>query len=151
MLIKDRAADWTLAVVLPVTEPEVADIVTEPRARAVARPLPVIDSTLLFDEAQVTEAVMSCTLVSENVPVAVNCWWVPTDKKPAAGVISIETKVTFVAVTVRVAVEETFAELAEIMERPGERPLTRPAISPTLMVAAATFPEIQLTEDVISR
>ena len=75
----------------------------------------------------------------------------PRDKRPAAGVISIETKITFVAVTVRVAVDEIFAELAEIMERPGERPLTRPAIPPTLMLAAATFPEVQLTEDVISR
>ena len=72
-LMNDRAADWTLAVVLPVTEPEVAEIVTEPRARAVASPLAVIDSTPGFDEAQVTEAVMSCTLASENVPLAVNC------------------------------------------------------------------------------
>jgi hypothetical protein len=69
-VIKDRAADWTLAVVLTLTEPDVAEIVTGPRARAVASPPPAIDVTLLFDEAHVTELVISCKLPSENVPAA---------------------------------------------------------------------------------
>ena len=61
-VMKDRTADWTFTVVLPVTEPEVAEIVTEPRARAVASPPPAIDATLMSDEDQVTESVMSCEL-----------------------------------------------------------------------------------------
>lgn len=45
-----------------LTEPEVAEIVREPRARPAANPPPLIDATLLFEEAQVTELVISCTL-----------------------------------------------------------------------------------------
>lgn len=149
IVIKDRGADWTLAVVLPVTEPEVAEIVTEPRARAVPSPPPASDTRLLFDETQVTEAVMSCELPSENVPVAVNCCRVPRDKTASAGVISIETKVAWVEVTVRVDVEEICPNLAEITETPGVRPLKRPAL-PAIMLATATFPDVQLTEEVIS-
>lgn len=73
IVIKDKAAVWTLAVVFPVTEPEVAKIVTEPRARAVASPPGAMDTILFMEDAQVTDAVMSCTLPSENVPAAVNC------------------------------------------------------------------------------
>lgn len=57
-----RTAFVTLTVVLPLMELEVAEIVREPRARAAANPPPLIDATLLFEEAQVTEAVISCTL-----------------------------------------------------------------------------------------
>jgi hypothetical protein len=104
---------------------------------------------LLFEEAQVTDAVMSCKLASENVPVAVNCWRVPRDKTASPGVISIETKVALALETVRVEVAEVFPELAEIVETPGVRPFTRPAL-PATMLATAAFPEVQLTEEVIS-
>jgi hypothetical protein len=87
----DRVADWTLAVVFPTTEPEVAETVTEPRVEAVASPPAVIDATVLFVEAHVTEPVMSFTLRSENVPVAVNCWTVPRSNTGSAGVTAIET------------------------------------------------------------
>lgn len=153
IVIEDRAADCTLAVVLPVTELEVAEIPTEPRARAVATPPPAIDTTLLFDEAHVTEAVMSCELPSENVPVAVNCWRVARDKTVSAGVISIETKVALVLVlvTVRVAVEEICPALAEIVETPGERPLARPAMPPELeIVAMPVLDEVQSADAVMS-
>ena len=62
IVIKDRGADWTLTIVLPMTELEAAEIVTEPRARPVVDPPPVIDATLSSDEVQVTEPVMSCKL-----------------------------------------------------------------------------------------
>ena len=45
-----------------LTEPEVAEIVREPRVRPAANPPLLIDATLLFEEAQVTEPVISCTL-----------------------------------------------------------------------------------------
>jgi hypothetical protein len=90
--MEDRTADWTFTVVLPVTEPDVAEIVTEPRASAVESPPPAIDATLTSDEDQVTESVMSCVLLSEYVPVAVNCWRVPRSKAALAGVIVIETR-----------------------------------------------------------
>lgn len=150
IVIKDRAADWTVAVVLALTEPEVAEIVTAPRARAVASPPPAIDTSLVFDETHVTELVMSCRLPSENVPAATYCRWVPKDKTASAGVIAIETNVALVTVTVRLAVDEMLPELAEIVETPGESPLAKPAMPPTLMLATATFPEVQLTDEVIS-
>ena len=60
--MEDRTAGWTFTVVLPVTEPDVAEIVTEPRVSAVASPPPAIDATLMFDEDQTTESVMSSEL-----------------------------------------------------------------------------------------
>ena len=60
--MEDKTPDWTFSVVLPVTEPDVAEIVTEPRVSAVASPPPAIDATLMSDEDQVTESVMSSEL-----------------------------------------------------------------------------------------
>ena len=147
-MIEDKTADWTFAVVLPATEPEIAEIVTEPRARAVANPPAGIDTTLLFDELQVTEPVISCWLPSENVPVAVNCWSVPMSKTASAGVTAIETKTTLVAlVTVRVAVAETLPELAVIVAEPAEWLVARPEPE---IVATPVLDEAQVTESVIS-
>jgi len=61
-VIEDRTASWIFTVVLPVTDPEVAEIVTEPKARAVAIPPATIDASLLSDEDQVTESVRSCVV-----------------------------------------------------------------------------------------
>lgn len=65
--------------------------------------------------------------------------------------MTIETKVTLLAVTVRVAVEAMFPERAEIVEIPGASALARPVIPPALILATATVPEVQLTADVIFR
>jgi len=145
--MKDKTADSTFAVVLPVIEPEIAEIVTEPRARAVANPPAGIDTTLLFDDPQVTESVISCWLPSENVPVAVNCWSVPTSKTASAGVTAIETRTTLVAVTVRVAVEETLPELAVMVAEPVAWLVARPEPE---IVATPVLDEAQVTESVIS-
>lgn len=149
--MKDKAAVCTVAVVLAVTEPEVAEIATEPKARAVASPPGAMDTILFMDEAQVTDAVTSSTLPSENVPAAVNCWWVPRNKTASSGVMTIETKVTLLAMTVRVAVEEMFPERAEIVETPAASALARPRMPPAFILATATVPEVQLTAEVISR
>jgi hypothetical protein len=61
-VMKDRTAGSTFMVVLPVTEPEVAEIVAEPKPTAVASPPAAIDATLTSDEDQVTEPVRSCVL-----------------------------------------------------------------------------------------
>jgi hypothetical protein len=94
IVIRDSTADWTVAVVLPTTEPKVAETVTEPRAAAVTSPPPVIGATLLLEEAQVTEPVTSFTLWSENIAVAVNCWSVPRSNAGSAGVTEMETNWT---------------------------------------------------------
>lgn len=58
----DRIEDWTFTGVLALIEPEATEIVREPRARAVANPVLLIDATALFEESQVTEPVISCVL-----------------------------------------------------------------------------------------
>lgn len=57
-----KVGDWTLTDVLPVMESEVAEIESEPRARAAASPPPLIDAMFWFEELQVTDEVMSFVL-----------------------------------------------------------------------------------------
>jgi hypothetical protein len=44
---------WILKVVMPVTLPIVAEMVVVPSVTPVAKPLELIDATVVFDEAQV--------------------------------------------------------------------------------------------------
>ena len=71
----------TVSVVDPFTLPRVALIVVEPEPTLVARPFEpavlLIVATPVADELQVTVVVMFCVLLSEYVPVAVNCWLCP--------------------------------------------------------------------------
>ena len=47
---------------LALTESELAEIVREPSARADAKPPPLIDAILSFEDTHVTEPVISCVL-----------------------------------------------------------------------------------------
>jgi len=67
-----NVGDWTVTDVLPVMESKVAEIESEPKAKAAAIPLASIDAMFWFEELQETDAVMSFVLLSEYVPVAVN-------------------------------------------------------------------------------
>ena len=62
IVMDDRTAGSIVTDVLPLIEPELAEIVREPRARATANPPPRIDSKVLLEAAQVTEPVISCVL-----------------------------------------------------------------------------------------
>jgi hypothetical protein len=62
IVIEVKVEDWTVTDVLPVIELEVAEIVSEPRARAVTSPAPLIDATFWFEELQVTDPVISFVL-----------------------------------------------------------------------------------------
>ncbi len=53
--------------------PNDAVIVVEPAATPVAKPAFEIVALLRLDELQVTDPVMFCAVLSEYVPVAVNC------------------------------------------------------------------------------
>ena len=57
-----KVGDWMFTDVLPVMESAVAEIESEPRARAAAIPLPSIDAMFLSEELQATDAVMSFVL-----------------------------------------------------------------------------------------
>ena len=71
--MEDRVAEVTVRVVLPATVPEVAVMVVVPAEAAVARPVLLTVATDGLDEVQVTCVVISKLVVSEYVPVALNC------------------------------------------------------------------------------
>ena len=89
--MEDRVTEVTVRVVLPAILPEVAVMVVVPPVMAVARPLLFTVATEGFDELQVTCGVISTLVPSEYVPVAANCWVVPTGIPRLAGVTAIET------------------------------------------------------------
>ena len=92
--IDTRDAAVTVRVVEPERLPETAVIVVEPMPDEVANPLdPVvllIDATPVLEELQVTCAVRSCVVLSENVPVAVICLVVPLAIPGLVGVIAMD-------------------------------------------------------------
>lgn len=92
-------------VVVPETSPNVAVIVGVPGVIAVAMPLGSTVVIELSDEFQVTCFVRSWVVLSENVPVAVNCCVVPAATLGLVGVTAIE--VSRADVTVRVVELET--------------------------------------------
>ncbi len=67
----------TVKVAVPDMSPEVAVMVVVPAATDAARPALLIVATAVSDELHVADAVKSCVVLSEYVPVAVNCCVVP--------------------------------------------------------------------------
>jgi hypothetical protein len=96
-------AEVTVSEVEPDMPPDAAEIVVEPAAAKVANPLEpaalLMAATAAVDELQVTVIVRSCVVLSENVPVATNCWVVPLTMLGLVGVIAMETSVAEVTVT----------------------------------------------------
>ena len=80
-----------------------AVIVVEPTAREMACPwepaVLLIDATPVLEELQVVCAVRSCVVLSENVPMAVNCWVEPLAIPGLAGVIAIDASLALEIVT----------------------------------------------------
>jgi hypothetical protein len=79
------------ADVLPAA---VAVMFVLPVATAVANPLPEIVATLVVAEAHVAELVRSFVLLSEYIPVAVNCCVAPAAIDAEAGVTATLVSVT---------------------------------------------------------
>jgi hypothetical protein len=111
----DASVAWvTVSVLLPDIEPDVAVMCAVPVATLVANPWLV--ATLLIvatageSELHCTVVVMSCVLLSVNVPVAANCCVVPSGMEGIAGVTAIETRAA--GVTVRVVDPLTVADVA---------------------------------------
>ena len=91
---EDRVAVVTVRGVLADTPPETVEMVAVPSATAVARPLPLIVATDVFDELQVSCAAGITWLVpSEYVPTALNWGVSPTGMLGLAGVIVMENRV----------------------------------------------------------
>lgn len=144
--MEERVAVFTVRAPLPEILPRVAVMVAGPRARAVARPLPITVATDVFDELQVTCAVISSVVPSEYVPMAMNCRLTPTGMLGAAGVTAMEDRVA--AVPVRVVFPEILPWVAVMVAAPTVTVVARPVL---LMVATDVLDERQMTCVVISR
>jgi hypothetical protein len=71
--METSVAAVTVRLVDPVTEPCFAEIAAVwPEVTPVANPVALIVAAVALDDAQVTELVRSCVLLSEKVPVALN-------------------------------------------------------------------------------
>ena len=85
-------AGVTASVALPDTDPDVAVITVEPTAKALASPeLALIVALAWAPDVHVTVLVKLTVLVSENVPVAVNCCVSPAGTLGVFGVTAMET------------------------------------------------------------
>jgi hypothetical protein len=77
-----------------------------------------------FEEPHRTESVRSCVLLSLKVPVAVNCFVVPTAMLELAGVIATDTNVALL--TLSEAVPVTEPEVALIVADPAPTEVASP-------------------------
>jgi hypothetical protein len=90
----------TVNVVEPLIEPDTAMMVASPTPTVVANPVELIAATFAPEELQVTPLVRFCVLLSEYVPVAVNCAVLPAEIDGFVGVTAIETSTGGVTVSV---------------------------------------------------
>ena len=124
-----------MRVVDPEILPEVAEIVVEPAATVVAIPLELMVATLLFDEFHITDEVIFCVVVSENVPTAANCWVVPRTMLGFTGVTEIDDRSA--GVTVSVAGELVMVEKdAKIVAVPALTAVANPREPAALLIVA---------------
>ena len=130
----------TVSVVEVDAPPELAVIVEVPAATPVASPPELIVAVAVVAELHVTLPVMFATLLSEYVPVAVNCCVVPFTIVGFAGVTAIDTSVA--GVTVNTVEPEMAPEVALIVEVPAATPVASP---PALIVAVAVVAELHVT------
>lgn len=124
MVMLTSLALETLRFVTPTTEPTVALITVVPVARLVASPWLLMVAAAGVEEPQSTLAVMSCVVLSLNVPVAVNWRVVPMLMLELAGVTAIDCSVA--AVTLRETVPLTAPEVAEMVTLPVPVLVARP-------------------------
>jgi len=145
-VIETSVALLTVRVVEAVIEPDVAEMLELPVAMQVVKPaLPVallVDATEILDEAHCTMPVTSWVLPSLKVPLAVNCWMLPTGAVGFAGltVMPVKTAVETVSTAELLTTEPS---VAVIVVEPGASPAARPAL---LMVAVDGVEEPQLTD-----
>lgn len=147
--IEDKVAAVTVKTEFPEILPDVAEMVVLPTATDVARPLVLIEATAAFDEAQVTCEVKSCIVLSEKVPVAVNCLVVPLATLGLEGVTAMDTRVA--DVTVRVVLPEILPDVAVMVVVPIPNIVVNPFdAEASLNVAFAVSKEPHTTDVVKS-
>ena len=91
--IEESVAAVTVREVVPDLAPNVAVIVVVPAAAALARPVAAMVALEVSEELHVTDVVRSLVVLSENVPVAVNCCVVRAAMLGLVGVTAMDTSV----------------------------------------------------------
>ena len=149
MVIESSASALTVRLAEPLTEPDVAVIVVVPVPTVLARPSVPVElltvAAAAFDELQCADWVRSWTLPSLYVPLAVNCWVVPSGIEGAAGVTAIERSVR--GTTFRAVEPLMFPKLALMVAVPSPVLVAKPDVD---MMATDVFDEPQATEAVRS-
>ncbi len=141
MLMDTRWAVETVKVVEPLTAPSVAEIVVVPVARLPTEPRLFMVAVAGLEEPQRTDSVRSCVLLSLKVPVAVNCFVVPTAMLEFAGVTAIDTNAALL--TLSEAVPVTEPEIALIVADPVPTDVARPE---ALTVAVPGTDDVHVTD-----
>jgi hypothetical protein len=141
MLIETKCAVDTVSPVDPLIDPNAALIVVLPLATLLTTPLLLMAAAAGLVELHITEFEISCTLLSLNVPVAVNCLLVPTAMVEFAGVTAIDTRLA--PVTVSEVAPLTPPESAVIVVVPMPALLAKPA---ELTAATAPALEVHVTD-----
>ncbi len=116
-------------------------MVVVPWATVVASPLLLTVATELADEVHFTVLLRFCVLPSLYVPVALNCWLIPSGTDAVAGVT--ESLVKTAAVTVNRAEPVIAPDLALIVVDPGARLVANPLL---LTFATEVVEELHPTE-----
>lgn len=143
--IETRLGWATESTVDPMIELETALMVALPMPVPVANPLLSMVATPGEEEVQLTELVRSCVLPSEYVPLAVNCWFVPSVMEAPDGATEIDTNTG--AVTVSPAEALIAPRLAATLVVPCAKLVASPAL---FMLATDGTEELQLTTTVRS-
>jgi hypothetical protein len=142
--IETSVADVTVSWVELLTFPQVALMFAVPIPTLCASPALLMIAVDGVSDDHVAVLVKFCVVPSENVPVAVNCCWVPRAIEGVCGVIEIEASVA--AVTVSIVEPVTVPAFAEIVAVPGPMLLTKPCVGAALlMVATAGVVELHCT------
>lgn len=82
-----------------VTRSNIAEMSVEPTLTAVASPVLLMVAIVVLDELQIADVVKSCVLAQpDNVPVAVNCCFVPLGILVLVGVVAIDATADEVSV-----------------------------------------------------
>lgn len=126
MAIEIKVAGVTAKMVEPPMLAAVAVIVVWPVAKPAASPFALTFATDANVEVHVADAVRSSVLPSAYVPVAANCWLVPSAMEGVTGVTATET--SKVELTLTVAEALMAPRLAEIVVEPPLNPVANPAL-----------------------
>ena len=130
--------------------PDVAVMVDKPVATPVARPVLDIVTTFVFDELQAIVPVIFCAVLSEYVPIAINCCVAFNAMLGLLGVTAIETSIAG-AVIVNITdpdilPDKPLLDVALIVVVPAATAVARPVFE---ILALLVSVDVQATESVI--